>query len=125
MVDVAPSTRDMTRSYMLAELAVRGITMSWTSKVPEVRPERFATIEELNAADLEMYADSQLLQIRLYDVDAKRCADTSRLVKALWKVMPGAYVEMAGGPTDQDDPDVVGLKRYVLTAWVTAMLQPE
>lgn len=123
---VAPSARDLTRTYMLAQLSARGITGSWTDKVPEVRPDRFFTIEELNsAAEFGFIADSQLLQVRCYDTDGKRCAQTARLVKGLWLVMPNELfvqnVAIPGGPTHQADPDVPGLTRYLITAWVTVM----
>lgn len=124
---VAPSARDLTRTYMIAQLASRGFSgSSWTTQVPATRPDRFFTIEELNSAD-EFYlvADSQLIQIRVYDKDAKRAADTARLIKGLWKVMPSELevqnVDIAGGPTYQVDPDVPNLTRYLLTGWVTVM----
>lgn len=126
---VAPSARDLTRTYMLTQLSARGITGSWTTQVPQDRPERFFTIEELNSsAEFGFLADSQLIQIRCYDPDAKRCAQTARLVKGLWLVMPDELViqsvEHAGGPTYQADPDVPGLTRYLITAWVTVMNTP-
>ena len=124
---VAPSARDLTRTYVINQLALRGFAgSSWTTQVPATRPERFFTIEELNSADeVELLADSQLIQIRVYDVNAKRAADTARLIKGLWKVMPAELevqnVEIAGGPTYQTDPDVPNLTRYLLTGWVTVM----
>lgn len=126
---LAPSARDITRTYMLAQLAERGITASWTDKVPESRPARFFTLEELNSTTpFGRFADAQLIQIRCYDTDPKRCAQTAKLVKALWLVMPTELVvqsvEWAGGPTSQADPDVPGLARIVLTAWVTVMTVP-
>jgi hypothetical protein len=130
MVDalVAPSARDMTRTFLLTQLAIRGINFGWTSTVPATRPQRFGTIQELNATDMEFIADSQLLQLHFYDIDASRCASTARLGKALWKVMPTELevqsVEIAGGPTEQADPDVPGLARYLVTGWVTVMTQP-
>jgi hypothetical protein len=30
-------------------------------------------------------------------------------------------VEHAGGPTEQGDPDIPDLTRYVITAWVTVV----
>lgn len=124
---VAPSARDLTRTYMISQLAARGFPeSSWTTQVPATRPQRFFTIEELNSAD-EFYlvADSQLIQIRVYDVDARRAAETARLIKGLWKVMPSELdvqnVDIAGGPTYQTDPDVPNLTRYLLTGWVTVM----
>ena len=130
MVDayIAPSARDMTRTYLIAQLALRGITFPWTSKVPAIRPDRFGTIQELNATDLEFFADSQLIQLHFYDTDERRCAATARLAKGLWKVMPTELevqsVEIAGGPTQQADPDVPGLERYLVTGWVTVMTVP-
>ena len=124
---VAPSARDLTRSYMIAQLAERGFPgSSWTTQVPASRPDRFFTIEELNSADeYELVAESQLIQIRIYDIDARRAATTARLIKGLWKVMPSELdvqnVEIAGGPTYQVDPDVPNLTRYLLTGWVTVM----
>lgn len=122
---VAPSARDATRTYMLAQLSLRGITAPWSTEVPNNRPERFFTIEDLNTADeYGLIADSQLIQIRGYDLDGQRCAATMRLVKGLWLVMPSELVvqgvEIAGGPTRQKDPDVP-MERYLLTGWVTVM----
>src|SRR5512139_1115097 len=114
MVDayVAPSARDMTRDYLTTQLAIRGHNFGWTSVVPEARPDRFGVIQELNSADLEFYADEQLIQLQLYDRNESRCASTARLTKGLWKVMPTELevvsVEIAGGPTQQADPDVPG-----------------
>lgn len=130
MVDayIAPSARDLSRAYLLRELAARGHVFPIVSTVPEQRPDRFATILELNATDLEFYADSQLLQLQFYDVNEARCASTARLAKGLWKVMPTELevqsVEVAGGPTQQRDPDVPGLERYLVTGWVTVMTVP-
>lgn len=130
MVDayVAPSARDLTRVYLTQQLALRGITFGWTSKVPATRPDRFGTIMELNSTDVEFFADSQLIQLHLYDVNEGRCAATARLAKGLWKVMPTELevqsVEIAGGPTQQADPDVPGLERYLVTGWVTVMTVP-
>jgi hypothetical protein len=112
---------------MIAQLAARGFPgSSWTTQVPATRPDRFFTIEDLNTADeFGIFADSQLIQIRGYDIDAKRCATTMRLIKGLWLVMPSELevqnVEIAGGPTYQTDPDVPTLTRYLLTGWVTVM----
>lgn len=131
MVDVliAPSGRDMLREYLLREFAQRGITpYNFTSSVPANRPNRFGTILNLNADDYEFIAESQLLQLQFYDIDAQRCYQTASLGKALWKVMPTELevqsVEIAGGPTEQADPDVPGLARYLVTGWVTVMTQP-
>ena len=125
-VHVAPSARDITRDYLLTELALHGITMTWTTQVPFDRPDRFGTLEELNAVDdFGFIAESQLIQLRFYDVDAKRCAATARLGKGIWKGMPAGgkvvSVEIAGGPTYQNDPDVPQLTRYLITGWVTVM----
>jgi hypothetical protein len=126
---VAPSGRDLTRTYMLSELSSRSITFPWSTEVPDPRPGRFATIEELNSRDQHgFFADSQLIQIRLYDTDGQRCAATARLVKGLWLVMPNQLivqeVEHAGGPTRQKDPNVPSLERFLVTAWVTVMTAP-
>jgi hypothetical protein len=127
---VAPSARNMTRTYMIAELASRGFSgSSWTTKVPASRPARFFTIEKLNTAtEVRFIADSQLIQIRVYDTDEGRCEDTAELIRGLWEVMPTQLqvqsVEIAGGPTYQVDPDVPNLTRYLITAWVTVMTQP-
>ena len=129
MVDayIAPSARDLTRTFILKELASRGINITMTSQVPATRPDRFATILELNATDFEFIADSQLLQLQFYDTNPQRCASTARLAKGIWKVMPTELevqdVEIAGGPTEQADPDVPGLARYLVTGWVTVMTQ--
>jgi hypothetical protein len=127
---VAPSARDLTRTFMIGQLAARGFTdSSWTTKVPASRPERFFTIEELNTADdFGIFAESQLLQIRVYDSNEKRCGETARLIKGLWQSMPEEldvqFVEIAGGPTYQTDPDVPNLTRYLITGWVTVMTRP-
>lgn len=126
---VAPSGRDLTRTYMLAELTARSITMPWDTEVPDPRPDRFATIEDLNTTNAHgRFSESQLIQIRVYDTDGKRCRNTAALVKGLWLVMPDQLfvqdVEHAGGPTRQKDPNVPSLERYLVTAWVTVMSTP-
>lgn len=125
---VAPSARDLTRDYMLAQLAARSITGSWTTGIPADRPAQFFTIEELNSAtEYGVFADAQLLQIRAYDADTKWLGSTMRLIKGLWKVMPVELtvqsVEHAGGPSYDMDPDVPGLYYGQLIAWVTVMTQ--
>lgn len=130
---VAPSARDFTRDYMLAQLAARrGITAPWSSSIPAQRPPRFFTIEELNSAsEFGVVADSQLLQIRGYDTDRKQVGINMRLIKGLWAVMPADVdangrlyvqsVEHAGGPSYDEDPDIPGLYYGQLIAWVTVM----
>jgi hypothetical protein len=125
---VAPSARDLTRDYMVAQLGARGITAPWSSGIPAVRPAVFFTIEELNSAtEYGVFADAQLLQIRGYSVDLKWLGNTMRLVKGLWKVMPVELkvqdVEHAGGPLYDEDPDVPGLRYGQLISWVTVMTQ--
>lgn len=127
---VPPSARDLTRTYMMAQLAARGIptTVTWTSSIPAPRPAKFFTIEELNSAtEYGVFADAQLLQIRYYDTDVKKLTETMRLIKGLWKVMPAELlvqdVEHAGGPSYDEDPDVPGLRYGQLIAWVTVMTQ--
>lgn len=124
---IAPSGRDLTRTYMIAQLEARNITgITWTSTIPATRPQRFFTIEDLNTATTYgHFADSQLIQIRGYDSDYKRCGETMRLVKGLWAAMPSELkvqdVEHAGGPAYDQDPDVPGLWYGQLIAWVTVM----
>lgn len=125
---VAPSARDFTRTFMMNQLASRGITGPWSTEVPDPRPadDRFFTIEELNTrSQFGFLAEAQLLQIRVYDPNGQRCSATARLVKGLWAAMPNELivqdVEPAGGPTRQKDPDVPALERYLITAWVTVM----
>lgn len=127
---VAPSARDLTRAYMISELDARDYpTLSWTSKVPADRPERFFTIEDLNSVNEHgVFAEAQLLQIRAYDLDGRRCIQTARLIKGLWLAMPNELevqsVDVIGGPTPQVDPDVPGLERLLITAWVTVVTAP-
>lgn len=123
---VAPSARDYTRDYMIAQLELRGITLPWSTTIPATRPARFFTIEELNTADeYGVIAEAQLIQIRCYDADRKRLGETMRLVKGLWKVMSAQLlvqsVEHAGGPLYDVDPDVPGLYYGQVIAWVTVM----
>ena len=124
---VAPSARDLTRTYMMAQLEARGTTgLSWTTSIPAPRPARFFTIEELNSAtEYGVFADAQMIQIRGYDTDTKRLGETMRLIKALWKVMPIERkvqdVEHAGGPLFDEDPDVPGLRYGQVISWVTVM----
>jgi hypothetical protein len=129
---VAPSARDLTRTYMMAQLGYRSITGPWESGVPETRPDRFFTIEELNAGGdygTVALAESQLLQIRAYDTFEARAMQTGRLIKALWAVMPAEFqvqeVEHVGGPSHSLDPNVPGLHRATVIAWVTVMTAPE
>ena len=143
---VAPSARDMTRTYMMEQLALgskypRPITAPWNYSVPATRPTGpFFTIEELNAADeYGVFAEGQLIQIRGYSTDMKWLTSTMRLIKALWKVMPAwriaerdeqtgeplavQGVEHAGGPLYDEDPDVPGLYYGQVIAWVTVMTE--
>jgi hypothetical protein len=125
---VAPSARDLTRDYMVAQLTARGDTAPWSSSIPRERPPRFYTIEELNSAtEYGVFADAQLLQIRGYDTDLKALGANMRLIKGLWKVMPVQLrvqnVEHAGGPSYDEDPNVLGLRYGQLIAWVTVMTQ--
>jgi hypothetical protein len=135
---VAPSARDLTRDYMIAQLALRTppITGSWSSTIPAARPSGpFFVIEELNSAtEYGVFADAQLIQIRGYAVDLKWLGATMRLVKGLWHVMP-AYrfppknelkvqsTEHAGGPLYDEDPDVPGLRYGQIISWVTVMTE--
>jgi hypothetical protein len=123
---VAPSARDLTRTYMVAQLAARGDTAPWTSSIPAQRPPRFYTIEELNSTtEHGVFADAQMLQIRGYDTDLKTLGNSMRLIKALWKVMPVELkvqsVEHAGGPSYDEDPDVPGLRYGQVISWVVVM----
>ena len=127
---VAPSARDLTRTYMMAQLALRGIpnTVTWTTSIPNPRPAKVFTIEELNSAtEYGVFADAQMIQIRYYDPDVKKLTETMRLLKALWKVMPAERkvqdVEHAGGPLYDEDPDVPGLRYGQVISWVTVMTQ--
>lgn len=127
---VAPSARDLTRDYMVAQLGARGDTAGWFSSIPAQRPARFYTIEELNSTtEYGVFADSQMLQIRSYGTDLKVLGQSMRLVKALWKVMPAELlvqdVEHAGGPSYDEDPDIPGLRYGQLIAWVTVMTLAE
>ena len=134
---VAPSARDFTRDYMMAQLAARGYDpIPWYSGIPAQRPAKFFTIEELNTTDeYGVIAEAQLIQIRGYITDRKRLGEAMRLIKALWKVMPaadqpdgtGAHwvqdVEHAGGVSYDEDPDVPGLYYGQVIAWVTVMTE--
>jgi len=135
---VAPSARDLTREYMIEQLAARGYTETWTSSIPAVRPPQFFTIEELNSAtQYGVFADAQLIQIRGYSTNQKWLGERMRLVKALWRLMPAwrpspnhpelevQDVEHAGGPNYDEDPDVPGLRYGQLIAWVTVMTKLE
>ena len=123
---VAPSARDLTRSFMMAQLGLRGITATWSTGVPATRPARFFTIEELNSAtEYGVFADAQMVQIRGYDADLKWLGETMRLIKGLWQVMPSELkvqdVEHAGGPNYDDDPNVPGLHYGQIISWVTVI----
>jgi hypothetical protein len=138
---VAPSGRDLTRDYMIEQLALRDppITGSWTTGIPTSRPKRFFTIEDLNVAEPHgILAESQMIQIRCYDADLAWLTPTMRLLKAVWKVMPvwvhptvpppngglqAQDVEHAGGPIYDQDPNVPGLYYGQLIAWVTVMTE--
>ena len=126
---VAPSARDHTRTYMMAQLSARGIDEVWETSIPKVRPARFFTIEELNSTtEFRLIAEAQMIQIRAYNSTGGRWLyDTMRLIKGLWAVMPSELivqsVEHAGGPSYDEDPDVPGLRYGQLIAWVTVMTQ--
>jgi hypothetical protein len=146
---VSPSARDLTRTYMMEQLALprppkfpTGITAPWSSTVPAVRPAQFFTLEELNSAtEYGVFADAQLIQIRGYSADLSWLTKTMRLIKGLWKVMPAwkvmsaqpgvqmfpefevQNVEHAGGPLYDEDPDVPGLRYGQIIAWVSVMTE--
>ena len=131
---VAPSARDLTRDYMMDQLAARGYdALPWYGGIPAQRPPKFFTIEELNSADeYGVIANAQMIQIRGYITDRKRLGEAMRLIKALWKVMPAwtsatglqaQSVEHAGGPLYDEDPDVPGLFYGQVIAWVTVMTE--
>lgn len=125
---VAPSAWQLTRSYFLAELGARSLSVPIEMEVPDPRPDRFFTLEQLNTRTVWRFADSILLQLRVYDPDGKRCEHVASLCKGLWLVMPNELlvqdVEHAGGPVRQKDPNVPSLERYLVTAWVTVMNAP-
>lgn len=132
---IAPSARDLTRSYMIEQLGARGYTETWTASVPAVRPAKFFTIEELNSTtEYGVFADAQMIQIRAYSSDLKWLGQTMRLIKGVWKMMPAWIgpppdrvqaqdVEHAGGPLYDEDPDVPGLRYGQLISWVTVMTE--
>ena len=83
-------------------------------------------MERLNTRKPNRFVSSQLLQLRYYDPDGKRCESIADQALELWLVMPSATfggpvqeVEHAGGPVRQKDPDIPDLERYVVTCWVT------
>ena len=138
---VAPSARDLTRDYMVEQLALRrrptlhrGVPAFPRSGRPGSTPSRSSTAQPTYG----VFADAQLLQIRCYDTDRKTLGATMRLVKALWKVMPAwrfterneqgeplavQDVEHAGGPSYDEDPDIDGLYYGQVIAWVTVMTE--
>jgi hypothetical protein len=129
---VAPSARDLTREYMIAQLETRGITAPWSTGIPAQRPAVFFVIEDLNTAEpYGPLAEAQMIQVRCYNADLKWLSSTMRLVKAVWKVMPvwvspttgvqAQEVEHAGGPSFDMDPAVPGLYYGQVISWVTVM----
>ena len=90
---VAPSARDLTRDYMMEQLALRtrGITAPWSSTVPAVRPAQFFTIEELNSAtEYGVFADAQTDPDPRLQHRSEWLSQNHAAVKGLWKVMPAA-----------------------------------
>lgn len=122
-----PSAYQLTRNYFLAECPGRGWPTNITQEVPAPLPtgRRFWTLERLNTANPYRFTSSQLLQLRYYDPDGKRCEQIADQAYELWMVMPVTGVvqdvEHAGGPVRQKDPDYPDLERYVTTCWVTVM----
>jgi hypothetical protein len=132
---LSPSGRDLTRDFMVAQLAARSAepwsTAPWSTSIPSQRPLRFFTIEELNSTTEYVFADAQMIQIRYYDTDRKQCGEVMRLIKALWQVLPASRdgvgrllvqsTEHAGGPSYDEDPDIDGLYYGQVISWVTVM----
>lgn len=122
-----PSAYQLTRNFFLSEAPGRGWPTNITQQVPDPLPtgRRFWTLERLNTVKPFRFTSSQLLQLRYYDPDGKRCEQIADQALELWFMLPsfGAVqdVEHAGGPVRQKDPDIPDLERYVITCWVTVM----
>mgnify|MGYP003618240437 CR=1 FL=1 len=131
LVLVPPNVVVIARRDLSLALAARGDSRPWfTNDLPEQRPadERFVVVEQMDQRrDNEFVADV-LTQFRIYDPDQRACYDTAELINGLIPTLPAGLeiqsTEHAGGPTEQLDPRLPGVRRYLVTWWLTAMCEP-
>lgn len=115
----------------MAMLAQRGINVPWyIDDVPEKRPadNRFVVIAQLNIKQDDDFSADAMTQFRVYDPDPRRCKELATLINALVPTLPAGFeiqsTEHIGGPTEQPDPDAPGVRRWLVTKWLTAMCEP-
>lgn len=121
---IPASATALVMSFLAAQLAERGHPVGFSTRVPDRnRPDRFATVQQLNTTTDHDFADNALIRISYYDCDEQRAEHVSTLIKGLMAAMPTEFAvqhtEHAGGPSHQNDPDIPRLTRYLLTTWVT------
>lgn len=126
-----PDMCAIARRELMAMLAQRGITVPWfIDDVPEKRPpgDRFVVIAQLNIKQDDDFSADAMTQFRIYDPDPRRCKELATLINALVPTLPAGFeiqsTEHIGGPTEQPDPDVPGVRRWLVTKWLTAMCEP-
>lgn len=116
--------------FIKPELAIRGCTYPWfVSDIPEDRPadNRFIVIDQLNTRQDHAFAVDVLTQFRIHDPEDRRCKRVAQLVNGLAEMLPSGlevqWAEHAGGPTELPDPDLPGVRRYLVTWWLTVPCQ--
>lgn len=112
-------------------LAQRGFTVPWfIGDVPERRPtdERFVVVAQLNVRQDDDFSADIMAQFRVYDPDPRRCRELATLISALVPTLPAGFeiqsTEHVGGPTEQPDPDVPNVCRWIVSKWLTVMCEP-
>jgi len=128
---ITPDVLPIARRTIQPELVDRDIDVPWFSdEVPERRPvdNRFIVVEQLNTRRPHHFATDVLTQFRVYDPDGRRCKTTAELLNGLIPLLPRGFevqdTEHSGGPTELPDPDVPGVRRWLVTWWITVPTIP-
>ncbi|AMT69994.1 hypothetical protein [Mycobacteroides immunogenum] len=121
---IPASATQLVIPYLTAQLAARGHTVAFSHKVPETHPARFGTVQLINSSTDHDFSDNALVEIAYFDADEARAEQVSILIKGLLQAMPASepgvqWTEHVSGPTQQNDPDVPDIGRYLITTWVT------
>ena len=124
---VPPDIPVVARKWMMTELSARGTDVPWyIEAVPESRPsdDRFVVVEQIETRRDTMFAVDALVQFKVYDPNLRRGRELAELINGLCPMLPGGleiqWTEHAGGPTELPDPDVPGVRRWLVTWWLTA-----
>lgn len=131
LVLMPPDVPVIARRDLSFALGNRGDTRPWfTGDIPEQRPagDKFVVVEQLDTRRETPFYVDVLTQFRVYDPDPRSCRNTAELINALIPTLPAGFeiqdTDHVGGPTEQLDPRLPGVRRYLVTWWLTAMCEP-